>query len=207
MRRTAERTPRPTIRLDDGDGSAGRCGGVDVGRYGLLRPSPTKKTGSGASDVEDVYTDHVPFFDNDTRPHSLVVPWRQGRTVLYGVQNAGCHQALFGHLATATAADMRSRRTTLRQWLDEAVLPLVTAQATDRWYPALWGVTLVARRLEEADVGGRGGGRIHDRGHHQLDCDWTTEEGPDHNFYAAIVLACAYVCWLFALYITIGENI
>ncbi|XP_022160964.1 uncharacterized protein LOC111027058 [Myzus persicae] len=210
MRRTAERTPRPTIRLSDGDdGSAGRCGGVDVSPYGLLRPSPPTKTAAGAADVEDVYADRVPFFDNDTRPHSLVVPWRQGRAVLYGVRDAGCHQALFGHLATATAADMRPRRANLRQWLDQAVLPLVTTRATDRWYPALWGVTLVARRLEEADVsglggglvGGQDGGRSHDRGHHQLDCDWTTEEGPGHNFYAAIVLASAYVCWLLALYI------
>ncbi|CAI6343230.1 unnamed protein product [Macrosiphum euphorbiae] len=101
---------------------------------------------------------------------------------------------------------MCGRSATLRQWLDEAVLPLVTARATDRWYPALWGVTLVARRLKDVDavtrVGdrdGRGGGRGHRL---QVDCDWTTAEVPGHNFYAAIVLASAYICWSVALYPT-----
>jgi len=178
MWRTAERTPvRPGNRL------AGRCCGVDAGQYGLLRNH-----------------DPVPYFDNDTRPHSVVVPWRQGRVVLYGVRDAGCHQMLFDHFVTATGADMRDRRATLRQWLDEAVLPLVTARATDRWYPALWGATLVARRPEVADVVARDGGRGGRSGHRlQLDCDWTTAEGPGHTLYAAIVLASSCVCWSVSL--------
>lgn len=184
MWRSAERKPQTTVR--PGDGSAERCVGVAAGRYGLLGNN-----------------DPVPSFDNNTRPHSVVVPWRQGRTVLYGIRDAGCHRTLFDHLATATAANMRSRSATLRQWLDETVLPLVMAETTDRWYPALWGATLVARRLKDVDavtrVGDRGG-----RGHHlQVDCDWTTAEGPSHNFYATIVLVSAYVCWSVALTIAL----
>jgi len=196
----AERLPRSTVRPRDDDLSAGSCSGVDVSRYGLLRQVRPTKTAAGAADVEDAYTDPAPLFDNDTRPHSLVVPWRQGRSVLYGVRNSGCHQTLFDYLTTATAANMGSRRATLRQWLDDTVLPLVTARATDRWYPALWGATLAARRLKQVDVANR----IDTRGHHQLDCDWTTMEAPSYNFYAAIVLMSASVCWSVALYIAIG---
>jgi len=189
MWRTAGRKPRTTVRPGD-DGPAGRCGGVDAGRYGLLGND-----------------DPVPYFDNDTRPHSVVVPWHQGRTVLYGAGDAGCHQTLFDHLTTATAANMCTRRATLRQWLNEAVLPLVTARATDRWYPALWGATLVARRLEDADAVACAGGRSDSRDHRlQVDCDWTTAEVPGHNFYAGIVLVSAYVCWSVALYIALSEK-
>ncbi|CAI6348636.1 unnamed protein product [Macrosiphum euphorbiae] len=185
MWQAAERKPRTAVR--PGDGSLERCGGVAAGSYGLLGND-----------------DPVPYFDNNTRPHSVVVPWRQGRTVLYGIRDAGCYRTLFDHLA---AANMRGRSATLRQWLDEAVLPLVTARATDQWYPALWGVTLVARRLKDVDavthigdLDGRGGGRGHRL---QVDYDWTTADVPGHNFYAAIVLASAYVCWLVALIIAL----
>lgn len=187
----AGRKPRTTVR--HGDGLARRCGGVDAGHYGLLGND-----------------DPVPYFDNDTRPHSVVVPWRQGRTVLYGVRDAGCHWTLFDHLATATAANVSARMATLRQWLDEVVLPLVTARATDRWYPALWGATLVARLLEDADAVARVGGRVGrdgGRGHRlQMDSDWTTPEVPGHNFYAGIVLLSAYVCWSMALHIALSAK-
>jgi len=186
---------------DDGDdGSAERCGGVDAARYGLLRR--WRPTGTAADHSGDVYTGAVPFFDNDTWPHSLVVPWRPGRPVLYGIGDAGCHRALFDHCATAMVAGERARRAALRQWLDVAVRPLVTAPAADRWYPALWGAALVARRLDEADGGGGQGGRGGGRTNRQLDCDWTTADAPDVNFYAAAVLASASVCWSAALYVT-----
>ncbi|XP_026808316.1 uncharacterized protein LOC113550585 [Rhopalosiphum maidis] len=196
--------PRSTVRPRDDDKSAGHCRGVNASQYGLLRRwRPTKKAAAGAADADDVYTDAVPFFDNDTLPHSLVVPWRSGRPVLYSVWDAGCHQTLFDYLVTATAAGARVRRTALRQWLDEVVLPLVKAPATDRWYPALWGVTLVARRLAEADRVGPGVSRDN----RQLDCDWTTADAPNVNFYAFIVLLSTGVCWsAAALYIAIGGH-
>lgn len=192
-----------TVRPVVDDESTGQCGGVVAAQYGLLR----RWTKTAAADV-DGYTDAVPSFDNDTRPHSLVVPWRPERPVLYGVRDAGCHQTLFDHLVTAAAAGMRARRAALRQWLDEVVLPLAkTAPAADRWYPALWGVTLAAKRLDEADGGGsRGGRRGGGRDHRQLDCDWTTADVPGFDFYASIVLLSTAVCWTTALYIAIVGN-
>jgi hypothetical protein len=81
----------------------------------------------------------------------------------------------------------------------------VKAPATDRWYPALWGVTLVARRLAEADR--VGGGRGGSRDNRQLDCDWTTADVPNVNFYAFIVLLSTGVCWsAAAMYIAIGGH-
>lgn len=192
-----------TVRPVVDDESAGQCGGVNAARYGLLR----KWTKTAVDGDVDGYTDALPFFDNDTRPHSLVVPCPE-RPVLYGIRDAGCHQTLFDHLATAAATDMRPRRAALRQWLDKVVLPLAkAAPAADRWYPALWGVTLAARRLDEADGGGprvvrRGDGRDH----RQLDCDWTTEDVPGFGFYAFIVLLSTAVCWTTALNIALRPS-
>ncbi|KAE9538787.1 hypothetical protein AGLY_005369 [Aphis glycines] len=197
VRRAGHQTS--TVRPVVDDESAGQCGGVDAARYGLLR----RWTKTAVDGDVDGYTNAAPSFDNDTRPHSLVVPCPE-RPVLYGMRDAGCHQTLFDHLATAGAAAPPPRRAALRQWLDGVVLPLAkTAPAADRWYPALWGVNLAARRLDEADGGGpRGGGRDH----RQLDCDWTTEDGPGLEFYASIVLSSTAVCWTAALYIAIVGN-
>lgn len=192
--------PKVRLKISSGTGDRGgssdRCGGVDAGVYGLQEQwRPKKALGGGRAQASDVvYGGAVPFFNNDTDPRSLVVPWRPERPVLFSIRDAGCHKALFDHCAMAST---QIWRIALRQWLDEVVLPLVTARAcTDRWYPALWGVKLVARRLDQAD---RSGGR----GNRELDCDWKTVDAPNANLYAAFVLVSPFLCWTAALYFVV----
>lgn len=177
--------------------SSGRCGGVDAGPYGLLR----QRWRRSVVDAVD-----VPFFDNQTRPHSVVVPWRPARPVLFGVQDSGCHRALFDHCAGAVprlqpvdardAVTVDRRVRVLRSWMDATVLPLVTpAAAAGHWYPALWGASLAARDLEVAtteDVA------VGNRTYHHLQDD-DSVGGPNANFYAFLVLVSAYLCWMAAL--------
>lgn len=119
--------------------TAGRCGGVDAGPYGL----------AAHQDTDDAF---VPFLDSLTRPHSVVVPWQPGRAVLYGMWHVGCHRALFDHCnrATSTSASAGRRVRALHKWMTTAVEPHVTpsACATNRWYPGMWGVLPAARRLK-----------------------------------------------------------
>lgn len=180
-------------RTEDEVAAAGRCGGVDGGPYGLQRQRWQRSAVDGVD---------VPFFDNQTRPHSVVVPWRPARPVLFGVRDSGCHRALFDHCAGAVPrrpADALhdvatiKRVRALRSWVDAAVLPLVTpAAATGRWYPALWGASLAARRLEQATVAVRV-----DDGNHPSDAE--NMDYPNVNFYAFVVLVSAFLCWTAAL--------
>lgn len=155
-----------------------RCGGVDAGPYGLAQWTAA---GLGV----------VPYFDDGARPRSLVVPWRPGgRLVLYSVDDAGCHRALYDHCVRAAGnASGRAARAALRKWMDRAVGPLVEpAESTSgRWYPALWGASLVRRRLGPADVG-KATARMA-----------AVALPPNFNFYAAVVLASASVLWTSAL--------
>lgn len=153
-----------------------RCGGVDGGLYNLAQWTTA---GLGV----------VPYFDDGTRPRSLVVPWRPGRLVLYSVDDAGCHRALYDHCVRA-AGNMSGRgaRVALRQWMDRAVGPLVgpAESAAGRWYPALWGVSLARRRLGPADVG-------------KATAQMVAVALPNFNFYAALVLVSTSVLWTSAL--------
>lgn len=153
-----------------------RCGGVDAGPYGLAQ-----WTAAGLS--------VVPYFDDSTRPRSLVVPWRPGRLVLYSVDDAGCHRALYDHcVRAADNVSGRGARAALRQWMDRAVGPLVGSaeSAAGLWYPALWGASLVRRRLGTADIG-------------KATAQMVAVAPPNFNFYAAVVLVSMSVLWTSAL--------
>lgn len=159
-----------------------RCGGVDAGPYGLSRRL------RWTEDHSD-----VPYFDNDTRPHSLVVPWRPRRPVLYGIRDAGCHRALFEHCGHAAANGVHVH--VLHSWLDTTVLPIIEPEAVAKavdWYPALWGVMLMTRYLQRAIVT-------------ENNDDYNSSDKsnvPNSNFYAAVVLASAFICCLATILFT-----
>lgn len=162
-----------------------RCGGIDAGPYGLSRRLRWTEDDSD-----------VPYFDNDTRPHSLVVPWRPRRPVLYGIRDAGCHRALFDHCGHAAAKGVHVR--TLHSWLDATVLPLVRPEAVTKvvdWYPALWGAALVTRYLQREAV------MAEDNDDYD-DSDWSNV--PNTNFYAAVILASASACCLATILCTMS---
>lgn len=176
---------------------AKRCGGIDAGPYGLLRRRSPENDDHGGGDVSV-----SPYFDNDTRPTSLVVPWQPHRPVLYSVRDAGCHRVLFDHCVRSVGGsrhDASTGRHYVGRWLDAAVRPLVTREAvaaTGRWYPALWGASVLVRHL---------GGPLTDRhSNHSAspndddDHDRRPIAAPNANLYAAIVLASTSVCWMVA---------
>lgn len=172
-----------------------RCGGVDASPYGLVRHRLL-------AEAEDFA---LPFFDDDERPGSVVVPWLPGRPVLFSVRDVGCYRALFNHCARVYVRAVRGDDRTagrmhllaLRAWLNRTVAPLVGGSAAAlagpcrrRFYPALWGAATVVRHVDRAAV-------AIDRLY--LGVDQPGRETPNYNFYTAVVLSSMFVAWTSAL--------
>lgn len=169
---------------------------MDAGPYGLSR----RRRWTTADDGTGV---EVPYFDNNTRPRSLVLPWRPARPVLYGVQDAGCHRALYDHCARTAGALSERHVRALREWLNATVLPLVTtASSTARWYPALWGARLAARQLDAALATAAAAATAADGFYDYYSDEFADADEsmtPNGNFYATFVLVSTFVCWTAAL--------
>lgn len=170
-----------------------RCGGVDVGPYGLLHRRRRIAVDDGAG-VD------VPFFDNDTRPHSLVVPWNPGQPVLFNVQNADCHWMLFDY-CTRIANKSKPHAYALRKWMNATVLPLLTPE-TGHWYPVLWGAAQAAQQFGTATADTTNDDYLDDL---LPDVDITAV--PNGNFYATIILVPTMVCWMMALCTTFIQTL
>lgn len=184
-------TLKAVTNLDES--AMNRCGGVDAGPYGLLHRRRQRIVVD-----EDTGVD-VPYFDNDTRPHSLVLPWRPRQPLLFGVRNDNCYRALFDYCSRIASQCKASHTHAFRKWINATVLPLVSPEA-DRWYPALWGATLAAQQLDRATTNDTSD----DYSGELLDTDILMV--PNGNFYAFIVLASALVCWTVALCITLYDR-
>lgn len=174
-----------------------RCGGVDAGPYGLLRRRRTPNDNDD-DDYDDDGSGVIPLFDDDARPHSVIVPWRPRRPVLYSVRDAGCHRALYDHCYRAAIRSVHGHdsgpaRNALA-WLQSVAGSHVNA--TGPWCPALWGAALAGQVLNSALT------------HKPVAADeeydyyfdgWTDGVEfsiPGSNFYAAIILVSATVCWI-----------
>lgn len=167
-----------------------RCGGVDADPYNL---QPWWSAENNRNGHDDVSVSSI--FDNDTRPHSLVVPWRPLRSVLYSVRDAGCHRMLFNYCVRSVGQDRYDHsavRHHVGQWLDAVVGPLVSpeAVAAGRWYPALWGASVIVRHLGEPPVNRTPG--------HPNDSHRRPIATPNDNFYEAVVLVSASIYWTVA---------
>lgn len=184
----------PSMAVTSPDGpAANRCGGVDAGPYGLLHRRRLRRRRVVVDDGTGV---DVPFFDNDTRPRSLVLPWRPGQPVLLGVWNENCYRALFDYCSRTAVGSKPSHTHALRKWLNATVLSLVTPES-DRWYPVLWGATLAAQQFDRAIA-------------NNTSDDYSEElpeadepAAPNGNFYATIILASSLASWTTALCITL----
>ncbi|VVC30009.1 Hypothetical protein CINCED_3A016216 [Cinara cedri] len=159
------------------------CGGVDAGPY----VPPANDNGTGRESAP-------PLFDENTRPHSLVIPWQPLRPVLYSVRDASCHRALFDYCVRSVYSgrhDHEAVRRHVGQWLDAAVGPLVTPEAaTGRWYPALWGASVAIRHVAGPPVDHNPERRTNPND------DYYLRTAPDFYFYAAVVFAHTVVFWL-----------
>lgn len=191
--------PAPRRVKPDGRPSEQRCGGVDAGPYGLSRRRRwwlADDIGGGGDDGVE-----VPFFDNDTRPRSVVVPWRPGRPVLFGVRDAGCHRALFDHCARTAGAQSELHVRALREWMNGTVLPLLKVD-TGPWYPALWGARLAVRQLDKTAAATAAATTDNDDHYRDYYFDGIADAElvvPNGNFYATVVLTSATICWTAAL--------